>query len=65
MHRATHLFVGQLRQFVAHAQVLPTMERYRDVAVLPDEIVEGAQIEFVALLHSRVGEQFDDLQFTS
>jgi dienelactone hydrolase len=31
------------------------LQRNRDVAIFPDEIVEGADIEFVTLLHSRFG----------
>jgi len=45
------------------AQIFPALQRDRHVAVLPDEIVEGVKIEFVALLHSRFGEEFCDLEF--
>jgi hypothetical protein len=37
------------------------LQRDRHVAVLPKEIVEGAKVKFVALLHARVGEKFQDL----
>ena len=43
------------------AQILPLLQRNRYVAVFPKEIVEGAEIEFVALLHARVGDEFQDL----
>src|SRR5260370_13749052 len=43
------------------AQIFPLLQRNRYVAVFPDEIVEGAEVEFVALLHARVGEEFQDL----
>src|SRR5439155_14705126 len=45
------------------AQILPLLQRDRDIAVFPNEIMEGADAEFVALLHARVGEKFHDLQF--
>lgn len=44
-------------------QVLPALQGDRDVAVSPDEIVKGAEVEFLALLHSRFREEFRDLEF--
>ena len=43
---------------LSSAQIFPFLQRDRHIAVFPDEIVEGAEIEFVALLHARVGEKF-------
>jgi hypothetical protein len=47
----------------AHAQVFPALQCTRDVAVFPDEIMKGAQIEFVALLDARFSQEFCDLEF--
>src|SRR6266516_3075144 len=52
------------RSIVGSAEIFPALQRDRDVAVFPDEIVEGAEIEFVALLHARVGEKFYNLQLS-
>ena len=38
-------------------------QRDRDVAVFPDEIVEGAEVKFFSLLHTRFGQQLHDLKF--
>jgi hypothetical protein len=43
-------------------EIFPPVQCNRHVTALPDEIVESAAVEFVALLHSRVGEEFHDLQ---
>src|SRR5437588_12307271 len=51
------------RLLVSCAQILPALQCNRDVAILPDEIVEGAEIEFLALLHARFGEEFRNLEF--
>jgi hypothetical protein len=48
---------------VGRAQVFPALQRDRHVAILPDEIVEDAQVEFFALLQSRFGQKFCDLEF--
>jgi len=48
---------------LSSAQILPLLQRDWDVPVFPNEIVERAEIEFFALLHSRVGEKFHDLEF--
>lgn len=41
----------------------PSIVIQSDVAVFPDEIVEGAEIEFLALLDVRFGQEFDNLEF--
>src|SRR5262249_784986 len=41
----------------------PLLQRNRDIAVFPNKIMKGAKIEFVSLVHARVGEEFHDLQF--
>jgi len=41
--------------FVGRAQVFPALQRDRNVAVFPDEIVEGAEIEFSPCCNSRIG----------
>jgi hypothetical protein len=35
---------------IRRAEIFPAQQRNRDVAVFPNEIVEGAEIEFLALL---------------
>src|SRR5256885_3170989 len=52
-----------LRIFGA-AEIFPALQGDRDVAVFPDEIVEDAEIEFLSLLHARVGEKFYNLQLS-
>ena len=42
-------------------QIFPFLQRDRHIAVFPNEIVERAEIEFVAMLHARVGEKLQDL----
>src|SRR4051794_1969337 len=44
-------------------EIFPTLQRNRHVAVFPNEIMKGAQVELVALLQARFGEEFCDLQF--
>src|SRR5947209_3820296 len=44
------------------AEIFPPLQCNGDVAVFPNEIVKGAQIELVTLLHPRFGEEFRDLQ---
>jgi hypothetical protein len=46
---------------LAHA--FPALQRDRDVAIFPDEVVEGAEVEFFALLQACFGEKFQDLEF--
>src|SRR5215831_6277003 len=46
---------------ISLSEILLLLQRDRHVAVFPNEIVEIAEIEFVALLHARVGEKFQDL----
>jgi len=59
----TSCLVGSLFWYlVTCTQILPPLQRNRHIAVFPDEIVEGAETEFFALLHARVGEEFHDLQ---
>src|SRR3954454_14554160 len=58
------LLSANRRHFVRRAEILPALQRDRNVTVLPDEIVERAQIEFLALPHPRFGEEFRDLEFT-
>src|SRR5262249_39920047 len=41
--------------FITNGQILPFLRRDRHITIFPDEIVEGAEVEFVALLHTRVG----------
>src|SRR5206468_8379769 len=48
--------------FVLQPQILPALQNDGDVSVLPEEIVEGAEAEFVLFLALRVGEEFVDLQ---
>jgi hypothetical protein len=43
------------------ADIFPLLQRNGHIPVFPDEIVEGAEIEFFTLLHARVGEKFQDL----
>src|SRR3954449_7858643 len=50
-------------RIVGVTEILPALKRDRYVTVFPNEIVERAQIEFVALLHSRFSQKFGDLQF--
>src|SRR5437764_5008090 len=62
--RADRLFTQRSGlHFVSRAEIFPALQRDRHVAILPHEIVEGAEIEFFALLHTGVGEEFHDLQF--
>src|ERR1044071_4981531 len=42
-------------------KVFPLLQCDRHVAVFPKEIMEGAEVEFVALLHARVGKKFQNL----
>src|SRR5207247_6891796 len=44
------------------AQILPSLQGDRDVAVFPNEIVERAEVEFVALLHPCFGQKFYNLE---
>src|SRR5437762_2535986 len=53
-----------LRQVARVAEKFPTLQRDGHIPVFPKKIVECAQVEFFALLHSRVGEKFHDLQFS-
>ena len=54
--RADRLFTQRSGlHFVSRAEIFPALQRDRHVAVLPDEVVEDAEVEFVALLHARVG----------
>jgi hypothetical protein len=48
----------QLSASISPSQILLLLQRDWDIAVFPDEIVERAEIEFVALLHARGGEKF-------
>src|SRR5436309_4748347 len=48
--------------FVLQPQISPALQNDRDVSVLPEEIVERAEAEFVLFLALRVGEEFVDLQ---
>jgi hypothetical protein len=48
---------------IRRAQIFPALERDRDVAVFPDEIVEGAETEFFPLSQAGFGEEFCDLEF--
>src|SRR5204862_5928335 len=45
------------------AEKFPLLQGDRDVTVSPNEIVEGAGTEFLALLQTCFGEKFHDLQF--
>src|SRR5205823_10478263 len=60
---AGRLSSSRIRDLVARAEILPTLERDRNIPILPDEIVEGTKVEFVALLHPRIGEEFRNLEF--
>jgi hypothetical protein len=51
------------RHVLISRQIFPALQRNPDVAVFPDEIVEGAQVELISLLHARFGEKFCDLEF--
>src|SRR6266550_4464117 len=53
-----------LRHVAPVAKEFPALQRDRDIAVFPEEIVEGAEAEFLALLHARVSEKFHDLQLS-
>jgi hypothetical protein len=46
---------------LAHA--FPALQRDRDVAIFPDEVVEGAEVEFFSLLHAGFGQKSCDLEF--
>jgi hypothetical protein len=46
------------------AEIFPALQRDGDVSVFPDEIVEGAEVEFFALLQAHFGEKLCDLEFT-
>src|ERR1043166_3813394 len=56
---------SELRQIASVVEIFPALQRDWHVAVFPDEIMEGAQIEFFALSHARVGEKFQDLQLAN
>src|SRR5437016_13849949 len=49
--------------FVWSAQVFPPLQRDWHVAILPDEIVERAQVEFFALPQAGFGQESHDLKF--
>jgi hypothetical protein len=48
---------------VSQAEIFPTQERDWNVPVLPQIIVDGSQVDFVAPMKTGVGEKLDDLQF--
>src|SRR5262245_59193318 len=50
-------------QVVAQAEVLPPLQRHRDVAVLPEEVVEVAQAKSVGPHAACVRQEPGDLQF--
>jgi hypothetical protein len=48
--------------FIAQPQQLPTLQRERDIAILPDEVVHCAKTELVFLQAPSFGNQPHDLQ---
>src|SRR5205085_5130960 len=50
---------------IERAQIFPPLQRDRDVAVFPDEIVEGAEVEFLTLLYPRFRQEFRDLELAN
>src|SRR5712692_5992398 len=53
----------QPADFVVLAQQLPALERDGHVAVLPEGVVQGLQVELASLPGARIGDEFEDLQF--
>src|SRR5437763_799477 len=47
------------------SEILPALQRDRDVAVFPNKIVEGSEVEFFSLLQSCFGEKFCYLKFAN
>ena len=49
---------------VFQAQPFPALQDYGHIAVLPQEIMEGAELELLALLAAGVGKELQNLQFS-
>src|SRR5437660_8856942 len=62
LHSTCKPHVGRDRlASLSSTKIFPLLQRDRHVDVFPEKIVKGAEIEFIALLHARVGEEFQDL----
>src|SRR5262245_6746152 len=53
--------LSQLPHLVLEPEVLPALQRDRDVALAPQAVVELAQLECVPLDAARVGQELEDL----
>src|SRR5437870_12453797 len=62
MQISTRWRIQQLN-LVTQTKMLPAQQRNWHVAVLPQIVVESSQTELLLLIQSRVGEEFDDLEF--